>query len=70
MQKVLSSPISQAQTSAPTGDAPLGPISPRGEMGERIAKGGAFPRLVESTPPVLVGVCAVLFSALGPVEFT
>ena len=70
MQKVLSSPISQAQICARAGDAPLGPISPRGEIGERIAKGGAFPLLVESTPPVLIGVCVFLCSALGPVEFT
>ena len=34
-------------------------------MGERIAKGGAFPLLVESTPLVRGCICVLLFSALG-----
>ena len=48
------------------GRAPLGSIL-TGQNGRKPAKGGVFPRLVESTPPVRGGLCAVRFSALGPV---
>ena len=52
--------MSLAETSAPGGDAPLGPISPREKWGKESLR--AFPP--KNLPGVLVETCAFLSPAL------
>ena len=52
------------QACQPGGDAPHWGFLSAARKEPKTTKGGAFPRLVESTPPVLGGACVLLCSAL------